>query len=115
MTGERRPRPAVPYGPTGQAVAQNVRRIRGLRGASIYALSDTLRELGRSISPDAVSKLEKQQRQVTVDDLAALAAALNVTPTQLLDPPTGCGTCHGTPPPGFTCDECGTTTTKEPT
>lgn len=28
---------------------------------------------------------------------------------------TGCDTCHGAPPPGFTCDECGTTTTKEPT
>lgn len=113
MTGSRRP--AVAYGSTGQAVARNVKRLREQRGMSIYSLSEALDRAGRPIMPSAIAKLEKQQRQVAVDDLVALAAALNVTPLQLLDPPTGCGICRGTPPPGFTCTECGTTTPKEPT
>lgn len=94
-------------------VAENVRRIRGQRGMTTYALSDALAEAGRPITPTAIVRLEKQKRQVTVDDLAALAAALSVTPAQLLEPPTDCRVCHGTPPPGFACTECGTTTTKE--
>lgn len=110
MTTDRRPRPAAQYGPTGHTVAQNVRRLREQRGMSIYALADALDRVGRPILPSAVAKVERQQRQVTVDDLAALASALGVTPAQLLDPPTDCRVCHGTPPLGFACTECGTTT-----
>lgn len=80
-----------------------------------YSLSDALVQAGRPIRQTAIVRLEKQKRQVTVDDLAALASVLGVTPAQLLEPPTECATCHGTPPPGFACTECGTTTTKEPT
>ncbi|MDX3515891.1 helix-turn-helix transcriptional regulator [Streptomyces caniscabiei] len=100
----------MPYGVTGRAVARNVKRLREQRGMSIYKLSDALVRFGRPIPPSAVAKAEKLQRQVTVDDLAALAAALSVTPAQLLEPPTDCGTCQGTPPLGFACTECGTTT-----
>ncbi|MFJ1667369.1 helix-turn-helix domain-containing protein [Streptomyces bottropensis] len=110
---ERRPRPAIPYGSAGRMVAENVRRIRGQRGMTTYTLSDALAEAGRPITPTAIVRLEKQKRQVTVDDLAALAAALSVTPAQLLEPPTDCRVCHGTPPPGFACTECGTTTKED--
>jgi transcriptional regulator with XRE-family HTH domain len=104
----QRARPAVPYGPTGHAVAANVKRFRELRGLSIYALSDALKEAGRPITPSAVAKIEKQQRQVTVDDLAALAHALGVPPQRMLEAESSCGTCHGAPPPGFACTNCGT-------
>jgi len=43
---------------------------------------------GRSITPSAVAKLEKQQRQVTVDDLVALAVVFGVSPSSLLLPLT---------------------------
>jgi transcriptional regulator with XRE-family HTH domain len=95
-------------------VAENVKRLRVQRGMSIYALSDALSQAGRPIAASAVARLEKQQRQVTVDDLTALATALSVTPARLLEPPTDCVTCHGTPPPGFACTECGTTTKETP-
>lgn len=114
MSQERRPRPAAQYGPTGKTVAENVKRIREQRRMSIYALSDALGRVGRAILPSAIAKVEKQQRQVTVDDLVALAAALGITAAQLLNPPTGCSTCQGTPPPGFACTECGTTTKETP-
>jgi len=110
MSQDRRSRPAIPYGTTGHTVAQNVKRIRQQRGMTTYALSDALVHAGRPITASGIVRLEKQQRQVTVDDLAALASALGVTPAQILDPPTDCRVCHGTPPPGFACTECGTTT-----
>ncbi|MFI1394095.1 helix-turn-helix domain-containing protein [Streptomyces sp. NPDC020681] len=92
MTDEkRRPRPAAQYGPTGEAVALNVRTLRNRRNMTIYALSGVLARIGRPITPSAIAKIEKQQRQVTVDDLVALAAALDVSPLALLLPTVGSG------------------------
>lgn len=85
---QRRPRPAAQYGPTAATVAENVKRLRDRRGLSIYQLSALLREAGRPITPAAVGKIERQQRQVTVDDLAALAVIFGVSPSSLLLPLT---------------------------
>lgn len=89
MTDEkRRARPAVQPGPTAAAVAANVQRFRKRRELSIYQLSAKLRKAGRLITPAAVGKIERQERQVSVDDLMALAVALDVNPAMLLLPPT---------------------------
>lgn len=85
---QRRPRPAAQYGPTASTVAKNVKRLRDRRGMSIYQLSALLREAGRPITPAAVGKIEREQRQVTVDDLVVLAAILRSTPSALLLPMT---------------------------
>ncbi|MFC4500676.1 helix-turn-helix domain-containing protein [Streptomyces vulcanius] len=88
MTDEkRRPRPAAQYGPVAEAVAKNVERLRKTRNKTIYSLSGELSEVGRPITPSAIAKIEKQQRQVTVDDLVALAVVLNTSPISLLLPP----------------------------
>ncbi|MFD6822488.1 helix-turn-helix domain-containing protein [Streptomyces sp. NPDC060085] len=87
MTDEkRRPRPAAQYGPTAASVAENVKRLRERRNMTIYSLSGALDKVGRPITPSAVAKIERQQRQVTVDDLAALAVVLGVSPSALLLP-----------------------------
>ncbi|MEU0198760.1 MULTISPECIES: helix-turn-helix transcriptional regulator [unclassified Streptomyces] len=87
MTSEkRRPRAATQYGPTAATVAANVRRVRELKGLTIYALSGALEKAGRPIAPSAVAKIERQERQVTVDELMALAVALGVSPVSLLLP-----------------------------
>ncbi|MFD5506986.1 helix-turn-helix domain-containing protein [Streptomyces sp. NPDC127051] len=92
MTDEKRPaRPAVQYGPTGETVAANVKSLRTRRGMTIYALSGALAKIGRPITASAIAKIEKQQRQVTVDDLVALASALQVSPDTLLLPWTDHG------------------------
>ncbi|WP_331448025.1 helix-turn-helix transcriptional regulator [Streptomyces xanthochromogenes] len=83
---QRRARPAAQYGPTAATVAHNVLRLRKRRELSIYQLSAKLREAGRAITPAAVGKIERQQRQVTVDDLMALAVILGVSPASLLLP-----------------------------
>lgn len=87
MTDEkRRPRPAAQYGPTAEAVAKNVKRLRESRGMTIYSLSGALEKAGRPITASAVAKIERQQRQVSVDDLMALAIVLKVSPSALLLP-----------------------------
>lgn len=110
MSG-RRP---IEIGPVGENVAANLVRLRTERRLSVRQLSTALGQMGRPVTASGITRIEKLKRRVDVDDLVALATALSVTPAQLLDPPTGCGTCHGTPPPGFACTECGTTT-KETT
>lgn len=103
-----RSRPSVPYGPTGRAVAHNVKHFREQRNMTIYALSDVLKAAGRPVTPSVVAKVEKMQRQVTVDDLAALSSALSVPVVRLLAAAPQCETCHDAPPLGFVCGVCGT-------
>lgn len=88
MTDQKpRPRPAAQYGPTGQQVKDRVRKLREARGLTIYDLAGRLRDIGRPIAASAVAKIERGQRQVTADDLMALALALNTSPITLLLPP----------------------------
>jgi transcriptional regulator with XRE-family HTH domain len=79
--------------PARRNVAINMRAIRKERGMSLRALSTRMGELGRSLAPDTLSRIEraafggpKQLRRVDVDDLVALALALGVTPSRLLLP-----------------------------
>jgi transcriptional regulator with XRE-family HTH domain len=89
---QKRRRGAVEMGPTATTVAANVRRIRDeVRGWSTYELAGQLAKAGRPIAPSAVSKIERGERQVTVDDLLALAYVLRVTPNALLLPSTAEG------------------------
>lgn len=104
---QRTGRRAVEIGLAGRTVSRNLVRLRRLRGLTTRQLSAELARIGREIPATGITRIEKRERRVDVDDLTALASALNVTIQQLLDPPTECGTCHGTPPVGFTCKECG--------
>ena len=86
---------AIGIGPRGRAVATNMKRLRTVRGMSLKALSDALNAAGRSLSQDAINKIEngaeegtvRQVRRIDVDDLAALASVLHVTVDHLLTPP----------------------------
>src|SRR5690606_19823410 len=53
-------------------------------GLSQRALADRLAEHGRPMQVSGVSKIEAGERRVDVDDLVALARALEVTPAHLL-------------------------------
>lgn len=81
-------RRAIEIGNVGEHVAANVVRLRKVRGLSVYSLSASLAKSGRSIPPSGITRIELVQRRVDVDDLVALAAALRVTPSQLLLPPS---------------------------
>ncbi|MFI8535415.1 helix-turn-helix domain-containing protein [Streptomyces aquilus] len=101
MTGPLR------VGPVGDTVRQNIRRLRESRGHSLRTLSAELKTAGHQLSGDAILKAEQGLRRLDADDLAAFATALGVALAQLFEPPTDCTSCHGTPPPGFTCRSCG--------
>ena len=47
-------------------------------------LSQRLKRIGRPILPSGITKIEQGSRRVDVDDLVALAVALDVTPNRLL-------------------------------
>ncbi|MFF4425048.1 helix-turn-helix domain-containing protein [Streptomyces sp. NPDC001549] len=88
MTDEQKKRRgAVEMGATAATVAANVRRLRDdVRGWSTYELAGRLAKAGRPIAPSAVAKIERGERQVSVDDLMALAVVLGVSPVTLLLP-----------------------------
>jgi transcriptional regulator with XRE-family HTH domain len=81
------PQSRVDLGPTGEAVAENVRRLRVALGMSLRDLESKLQENGHhAIAHSGLSKIENKSRRVDVDDLMALALALAVTPVALLLP-----------------------------
>lgn len=77
------------HGAVGEAVADNIRRLRRRRDLSQQQLADRLGELGRPMRASAVMKVESGDRRVDVDDLVAFAVALNVSVPRLLLPDVG--------------------------
>lgn len=73
-------------GSTGEAVRQNIRRLRDAQGVSGSQLSTRLSEIGRPIPLVGIQRIESGERRVDADDLAALAVALGVSPITLLMP-----------------------------
>lgn len=73
-------------GPTAERVSANIKDLRGKRDLDLAGLSERLRLLGHPLSVSGLSKIELGQRRVDVDDLIALAVALDVTPNRLLLP-----------------------------
>jgi transcriptional regulator with XRE-family HTH domain len=74
----------VEQGEVGHVVAAQVRLLREEKRLSLQALSRRLKALGRPILPSGLSKIEQGDRRVDVDDLVALAAALETVPSMLL-------------------------------
>lgn len=79
--------PKNPLGPAGERVAASVKQLRESQGLTYKQLSERLEDLGRPIPVLGLSRLERGDRRVDVDDLIALAIALDVTPNRLLMPP----------------------------
>jgi transcriptional regulator with XRE-family HTH domain len=77
--------------PTSERVARNLAALRKARGLSLRDLHVRLRDVGRPILPSGLHKIERGDRRVDVDDLVALAIALDVSPNRLLMPATASG------------------------
>lgn len=72
-------------GKTGATVAANIKRLREDQ-FSLRELETKLEGLGVKISASGLQKIEAGTRRVDVDELMALAVALNVNPNVLLFP-----------------------------
>ena len=73
-------------GPIGVNVTHTVRQFRQKRGLGYADLSRKLAKMGREIPPLGLRRIESGDRRVDVDDLVALALALDVSPLALLLP-----------------------------
>lgn len=71
-------------GQAGRRLAANLRQLRDDRKLSTVQLSAILGDLGRPIQATGITKTEGGTRRVDVDDLLALAVALDVSPNRLL-------------------------------
>jgi len=73
-------------GPIGVNVTHTARQFREKRGLGYADLSRKLAKMGREIPPLGLRRIESGGRRVDVDDLVALALALEVSPLVLLLP-----------------------------
>ncbi|MCD5419302.1 helix-turn-helix domain-containing protein [Rhodococcus pyridinivorans] len=78
----------IELGPTGRTVATNIAAIRTHQNLTWTDVSRRLQERGREIPPVGIKRIEAMERRVDVDDLVAIAAALEVAPVALLMPRT---------------------------
>lgn len=79
-------RKAIELGATGRTVARNITRFRALRGLTLAQLSARMDGVGRAMTGNTLSAIENQSRRADVDDLVAIAAALDISPAALLMP-----------------------------
>jgi transcriptional regulator with XRE-family HTH domain len=96
-TDQRKGRRAIETGPTGMTTAKNLAMLRKRRGLTTRQLSAALERAGRPIPASGITRMEKGERAVTVDDLAALATVLDVSPAALMLPAEDSGPVHITP------------------
>lgn len=74
----------LPAGPTARAVADGVLCHREACELSRSELAYVLARLGHPLTVEAITAIEERRREVSVDDLMALAHALDTTPVMLL-------------------------------
>jgi transcriptional regulator with XRE-family HTH domain len=88
-------------------VVANILTLRTARRLTYVELSARLTGIGWPIPVLGLRRIERGERRVDVDDLAALAEAFGVPMQRLLEE-ANCTACHGAPPAGFACLACGT-------
>lgn len=71
---------------TMQTVAQNVKYYRELKGWTYADLDRALKAAGHKLNVAALTRIENGTRRFNVDDLAAFAHVLGVSPVDLLTP-----------------------------
>ncbi|WP_120572326.1 helix-turn-helix domain-containing protein [Micromonospora tulbaghiae] len=96
----------IPPGPLSTQVARSVARLRKQKGMTYTELVKRLEDVGRPIPILGLRRIERGERRVDADDMAALARVFGVEPWSLTGPPH-CDACLGSPPAGFTCNDCG--------
>lgn len=85
---KERPRRANELGPTGTRLAANLKYLRESLPLTTEQLAVRVSAYGRPMRANTITKIEKEQRRVDVDDLVALALALETRPDALLLPLT---------------------------
>ncbi|WP_179220105.1 helix-turn-helix domain-containing protein [Rhodococcus sp. NCIMB 12038] len=75
---------AIAMGPVGRLVATNLVARRGALGMTQTQLSEAVTLEGRRLGRQAITEIETCRRRIDVDDLSALARALQTTVAHLM-------------------------------
>ena len=101
-------------GAKASAVARNVRLERANRGWSAEDLAVRTQATACPIPRSIIANLENGRRaDVSVDELAAFAAALGMDPWSLTTDEPLCAACRNSPPAGYACVICQRSTPPE--
>lgn len=89
---------AVLSGPTSKRVAENIAHWRKVRGYQQKDLSQRMTEVGRPMLPTVISKIERGDRRIDIDDwspfrsrcvsASCVSCCLPPTPTSASNSPT---------------------------
>jgi len=74
----------VEIGSVGEQTRRNLHEIRRRQGLTLRQLAERMAESERPHPHNTISEIERGARRIDVDDLAALATALGITPGELL-------------------------------
>ena len=94
--------------PLSAEVYAKIRRLRKLRDLSGQELAARMTAQGYPTSRSQIANAENGRvREMSIDFGDHAARALGTTLAGLLAGLSGCPTCKGEPPTGFTCNSCG--------
>jgi len=88
-----------------QKFGRTMRALREKSGFTQTGMAEQLLAFDIKVHPSAVNRMEKGTRGVRLNEAVAVARILCVSLPDILD--SSCLTCFGSPPHGFTCQECG--------
>jgi hypothetical protein len=91
---------------SSEVAAGNISRLRCARKMSYVELSERMGALGQPIPVIGLRRIEKCERRIDVDELAAFGRVFGIAAWLLTLSPT-CSKCAGAPPAGFSCLACG--------
>lgn len=88
-----------------QKFGKTMRALRQRAGYTQVEMAEQMRAFGIRLDPSAVTRIEQGGRSVRLNEAVAMARILCVSLPDVLD--SSCLTCFGSPPAGFTCQGCG--------
>jgi transcriptional regulator with XRE-family HTH domain len=108
MAGRRTRAEQIPRA-QAEVVGSNIRALRRRSGWSQAQLGRLMGWPTPSTVCAAEGHRDGRQRSFTLDEVQRLATIFSLKPRQLM---TRCANCDGQPPPGFTCQSCGSAGTS---
>lgn len=98
--------------PGNRAVAANMARLRIKAGVDQHEFGRLLGWSNNAVSAAERSVDGKRIRKFDADEIVLIARVLGVEPADLIASPPVCEFCHGQPPAGMQCLDCGVATPR---
>lgn len=98
----------IPTAEANRLVGENMLRFRKQRGLRQVDVAARCTNAGTPLHNNVYSKMEKGDKRITVDELAAVASALDVPIASFFnEAPATCRACLDVQMAGYSCNACG--------